>query len=86
MSSTIETVGGIQIIEGRNLTGEIPEGVVEYRKTATVLARPWPVPFKVLTPEGEMLGEAGDYLVSDNPPTHYWTVKRGQFEATHAPV
>lgn len=86
MSSTIEFVGGKQMIEGRRVDPSDWAGATEYRKMAMVLARPWPVPFKVLTPEGEMLGEAGDYLVSDNPPTHCWPVKKAVFEATYAPA
>lgn len=81
----IEVKDGRQQIEGRNIdVAEFTNGSTKYRKTATtVLARQWPVPFAVHTPEGVMNGEAGDYLVSDDPPTHAWPAKREIFEATH---
>lgn len=52
-------------------------------KTATVLAVRIPVPFEVDTPEGRMSADADDYLVTDDPPTHAWPVKREVFERTH---
>ena len=54
-----------------------------YVKTASVLALRIPVPFEVDTPEGRMSADAGDYLVTDDPPTHAWPVKREVFERTH---
>lgn len=58
----------------------VPSG---YRKTATVLAARMREPFEVDTPEGRMSADADDYLVTDDPPTHAWPVKRAVFERTH---
>ena len=57
--------------------------VQRFRKIATVLAERQTLGGQVVTPEGVMSYEAGDYLVTDNPPTHVWPVKRAIFEATH---
>ncbi len=54
-----------------------------YIKTASVLALRIAEPFEVDTPEGRMSADAGDYLVTDDPPTHAWPVKREVFERTH---
>lgn len=84
--STVYVEGGRVVIAGRDLpedfwTDDFPPS--EYRKTATVLARPIDYPAIVRTPEGDMEMEAGDYLVTDNPPTHAWPVRRDVFEATY---
>lgn len=60
--------------------GKVPS---PYVKMATVTALRLPFAFEVDTPEGRMSAEAGDYLVTDDPPTHAWPVKREVFERTH---
>lgn len=57
-----------------------------YRKTATVLACKTMEDGEIVTPEGVMRYRAGDWIVSDNPPTHVWPVKKDIFEATHEVV
>ena len=57
--------------------------VWRYHKIATVLAEQQLKGGQVVTPEGIMRYEAGDYLVTDNPPTHVWPVKRSVFEETY---
>lgn len=54
-----------------------------YRKVAGVLAVRLSEPFEVDTPEGRMSADAGDYLVTDDPPTHAWPVRREVFERTY---
>ena len=58
----------------------------EYRKTATVLAVQARDPGIVFTPEGPMEFHAGDYIVTDNPPTHAWPVKAHIFESTYVGI
>lgn len=58
----------------------------EYKKIATVLAIDVMEDGIVYTPEGEMRFEAGDYIVTDNLPTHAWPVRRDVFEKTYARV
>ncbi len=64
-------------------------GAPAYRKKpgALVYARPMPRPFVVQTREGQMRGEAGDYLVQadDHTPEHphQWPVARAYFERTY---
>ena len=73
-------------LEGRGITAHPSGGyALPYRKTATVLAVDTVMGGVVRTPEGDMAFEAGDYLVSDDPPTHLWPVKRAVFERTYAP-
>ena len=55
-----------------------------YRKTALVHAIPLSDTASIETPEGVMVGQPGDYLVSDDPPTHLWPVRREVFERTYA--
>jgi hypothetical protein len=33
-----------------------------------------------------MTFKAGDYLLTDDPPTHVWPVDKAVFERTHEPV
>jgi hypothetical protein len=83
MSTVIAQNGRVQIA-GRELPDDFwSELPTEYRKTATVLAQKVDYPFTVHTPEGEMNGEPGDYIVTDNPPTHAWPVRGSVFEATY---
>ena len=74
-------------IPGRNLSA-FPFSISsphEYRKTATVLAAVAPCDGEVDTPEGVMRYREGDYIVTDNPPTHAWPVWRDVFLRTYAP-
>ena len=76
-------------IDGRNINMHplIDETVInEYVKFATVLAAQVSVDGKVFTPEGEMEFNNGDYIVTDNPPTHAWPVKKGVFENTYSKI
>ena len=75
-------------INGKGITPEFWGGPEtgypqEYRKTATVFATPALTDGEIETPEGVMRFAAGDYIVTDNPPTHAWPVKRAVFEATY---
>lgn len=54
-----------------------------YRKISDVLAEQATEPGRLTTPEGVMSFNAGDYLVSDRPPTRMWPVKREVFERTY---
>ena len=58
----------------------------KYVKTATVLAAAAPCDGEVDTPEGVMRYREGDYIVTDNPPTHAWPVQRDVFLRTHRKV
>ena len=40
---------------------------------------------RICGPEGTMQPQTGDYLVSDDPPTHLWPVRREVFERTYEP-
>ena len=61
-------------------------GTRAYRKTALVRARKMDRPFKVMTLEGMMTADAGDYLVSDFEMTHVWPVRATVFERTYEEV
>jgi hypothetical protein len=54
-----------------------------YRKVAPVRAIELHEDVTVDTPEGTMEAHAGDFLVSDDPPTHLWPVKREVFLRTY---
>ena len=56
---------------------------VRYHKVALVWAFPLSETLDIDTPEGTMHADIGDYLVSDDPPTHLWPVKREVFERTY---
>lgn len=85
------TTGPRLFAEGRDLTddfwtsraSDVRVVPARYRKTATVLAARIESPFVVDTPEGRMTGEPGDFLVTDDPPTHAWPVRSEVFERTH---
>lgn len=70
-------------MEADSMEASLP---TEYRKTATVLARQIDVDVTIATPEGEMMAHPGDYIASDNPPTHLWPIRREVFEATYIEV
>lgn len=40
---------------------------------------------QIETLEGTMHYKTGDYIVSDDPPTHVWPVRRDIFEKTYEP-
>ena len=58
----------------------------ECKKIATVLAVSVLEGGVVYTPEGKMRFKAGDYIVTDNPPTHAWPVAREVFEKTYVRI
>lgn len=57
----------------------------EYRKTATVRAVKLDHPFDVVTEEGTMHGESGDWL-AEGPAGECWPIKASIFEATYEEV
>lgn len=74
------------VIPGRNidrhpLEGEQPLGI--YLKGATVIAGQAQISGVVQTPEGEMTFQPGDYIATDNPPTHAWPIRQQVFETTY---
>jgi hypothetical protein len=74
-------------IEGRGIsTHPLSPYAGRWRKVATVLAVQADEGGYVSTPEGNMTYEAGDYIVTDDPPTHAWPVRGSVFEATHVPA
>ena len=58
-------------------------GLFRFRKTALVYALELHEDVTIDTPEGTMEAHAGDFLVSDDPPTHMWPVQRAVFERTY---
>jgi hypothetical protein len=75
------------VIDGRHLylstfplSGVSPR---RYTKIASVLAAQAVHDGEVDTPEGTMWYKEGDYIVTDDPPTHAWPVKREVFERTY---
>jgi hypothetical protein len=81
--------GDRYLIEGQGITefpGHGTAQIGEYAKTATVLAAVAMQDGVVNTPEGKMSFKAGDFIVTDNPPTHCWPVKREVFQATYEVV
>lgn len=54
-----------------------------YVKTGTVIAVPAPRAGTIVTLEGEMAFHGDDYVVTDNPPTHAWPVRKDVFERTY---
>jgi hypothetical protein len=55
-----------------------------YRKTATVLAAELAEPVRIVTPEGEMVASAGDFLAQHDD-GHAWPIKREVFLSTYVP-
>ena len=74
-------------IEGRNIgrhplsdeSGQL--GI--YAKHGSVIAGMAEQPGLITTPEGEMTFQAGDFIVTDNPPTHAWPVRSDVFKSTY---
>jgi hypothetical protein len=54
-----------------------------YFKDVSVLASQAPQAGVIVTPEGEMTFQAGDYILTDNPPSHAWPVRQQVFETTY---
>ena len=52
-----------------------------FRKTALVYALELHEDVTIDTPEGTMEAHAGDFLVSDDPPTRLWPVQRAVVRA-----
>jgi hypothetical protein len=74
-----------EVIDGREID-ESWQDVTEYelyRKIGFVRAYQSDCAGIVQTPEGSMGFAAGDYIVTDDPPTHAWPVRREVFERTH---
>lgn len=72
-------------INGRNIGAHpLAEGLSVYSKTASVIAGQAQVPGIIDTSEGQMTFQAGDYIVTDNPPTHAWPVRADVFKGTYA--
>lgn len=68
-------------IDRHPLLGAEPLAV--YVKEASVIAGQALQSGVVVTPEGEMTFQPGDYIVTDNPPTHAWPVRQQVFELTY---
>jgi hypothetical protein len=75
----MSTVDGQSVVVASLLMREAPR----YRKTALVHAVRLLEEMHIHTPEGVMVGQPGDYIVSDDPPTHLWPVRREVFERTY---
>lgn len=76
------------MFEGKSVP-EPPEGMREYRKTATVFARKLTEQetLRVDTLEGPAVGQPGDYLVQANTDLgEQWICRGDVFEATYEPV
>lgn len=63
----------------------IDEGFRPFRKDAVVWAKQMAEPFEVLTPEGPVQGEAGDYWCV-GPRNRQWLSHSAVFEQTYTPV
>jgi len=84
--SEVRVEGDQVIIAGRDLPADFwPEREVKivYRTVETVIAKQIDYRAIVRFDEGDMAAEPGDYIVTDNPPTHAWPVQRDVFEATY---
>lgn len=58
-------------------------GVEIFSKTATVLAAQAPIGGVCETMEGDKRFQAGDWILTDNPPTRAWPVNDQVFRATY---
>lgn len=58
-------------------------GLGVYVKDASVLAAQAMISGIVETPEGQMTFQPGDWIVTDNPPTHAWPVRDQVFRDTY---
>jgi len=74
------------VIEGRHIDRHPMSdrmGLAVFAKGTTVIAGQASIAGTIKTPEGDMRFQAGDYIVTDNPPTHVWPVRQQVFEATY---
>lgn len=76
------------LIHGRHVDRHpLPEGEVAiYAKHGTVLAGQAQQAGLIETPEGQMTFQPGDWIVTDNPPTHAWPVRDQVFRDTYNKV
>lgn len=73
-------------IDGRRIDRHpLGEGK-RYRKGTLVIAVEAPIGGVISTPEGEMRYQAGDFILTDDPPTHAWPVQAQIFRNTYRPV
>jgi hypothetical protein len=61
----------------------LPGPVGRFRKTTPILARQINDEVTVVTPEGSMDAQPGDWIASDDPPTHLWPIRAEVFERTY---
>ena len=76
-------------IEGRSLSEHPLAQAAQpalYSKVGTVLVVEAPIGGVIVTPEGEMRYQAGDFILTDNPPTHAWPVQAQTFRNTYRAV
>lgn len=76
----------IRVINGRKMNlmeVDYFSNAPRYRKIAAVHALQSIEPGIIETLEGNMEFHSGDYLVTDDPPTHIWPVRQDIFEATY---
>ena len=71
-------------IEGQRGSGKT-EGMKEYRKKVSAWSEQMDEPFVVTTPEGEMEGKAGDFLMCGAEGERY-ICAQDIFESTYEPV
>ena len=76
-------------LEGRSLSEHPLAQTAQpalYSKVGTVLVVEAPISGVIVTPEGEMRYQAGDFILTDNPPTHAWPVQAQTFRNTYRAV
>jgi hypothetical protein len=74
------------LIHGRSVDRHPLANVVElgrYAKHGTVIAGEAPQSGVIDTPEGQMTFQPGDFIVTDDPPTHAWPVRGDVFKDTY---
>jgi hypothetical protein len=70
-----------QSIDRHPLSDKMPLAI--YGKAGTVIAGQAQIAGVIKTPEGDMRFQAGDWILTDNPPTHAWPVRGAVFEITY---
>jgi hypothetical protein len=60
--------------------------LADYTKHASVLAAQAQQSGVIDTPEGQMTFQAGDWILTDNPPTHAWPIREDVFRSTYTLV
>ncbi len=77
-------VNRANMIHGRNLDKHPLSGrLAIYAKHGQVIAAQAGQSGVIDTPEGQMTFQAGDWILTDNPPTHAWPVRDDVFRATY---